>query len=509
MENKIQLRFKLDSLEKIGFAANFPQEEFFAWLQSMQDDGIKIKDNYYDNLCKSTINNGHNLLRSKGIFNIDSKVIGPMAKIIGQYLFRLLFDAKEFPDYLHMARRQKKELEIILEFDQTKKDSQSIMNLPWELMYCPEILLGEEEDENEDGFFVSQAASIYRKYKNTDENKTDDKREVYVSVAFLTKDIENLNEVYQKFKEIAKNISQKNSNLHFEFINTPNNNNTLDLLSKEDLGRIFLSDKNIGTSTPVNKIVHLVCDIWITQSIRESGNNDYEKALFFNKTLNVTEPISFAEVFKELFNKNILQDPSLKLLVLQAWNDEWNNAYTGFEEIANRLIKKNQAAILSMPYVLNQKSADGKSQFFKTLYEGIADELSIVNVVQKLRNEIVPNFSYGFPLFYLNGSDEVLVTRGSISPVPNFNQAGRGDSDSNAIKLRMDELDKQAELLLEKKGDFEIRSIVATDAGILFQLKKDIEAIDESLKKIAAERNKFTTVSVRLENALPNKPGDQ
>jgi len=56
---------------------------------------------------------------------------------------------------------------------------------------------------------------------------------------------------------------------------------------------------------------------------------------------------------------------------------------------------------------------------------------------------------------------------------------------------------------------FEKTGIIASSAGIQFELEKGIQEIDEKLKKIEAERNKSTTVSVRLENALPNKPGDQ
>ncbi len=487
-ENKIQLKFELYNLEKIGFSAKIDQQEFWDWLHSLQETGIDLNTGFYDDLCKNTISNGHNLLRSKDIFNIDSTVIGPMAKIIGQYLFRLLFGANNFRGYLHDAKKQKKELEIILEFDQAKEDSKKIMNLPWELMYCPDQLAASDEDEDEDGFFVSQAAAIYRKYKNTDDLKPEDMRAVCVSVAFLTKDIENLKEVYDGFKVIAGQVEQENANIRFEFINTPNEvNKSINLLSKEDLGKIFLYNKNEEAAAPVNKIVHLVCDVSITQSTRNPENPAYEKALYFNKTRNETEPISLTDVFKELFNKNILQDPSLKLLVLQAWNDEKNNAYSGFEEIASRVIRKSQAAIISMPYLLNQKSADGRAAFFETLYRNLAGALSLVEAVQNLRNDIVPKFAYGFPLLYLNGRHDILVSKGAIA-----GNAAPAPASKSIADQRMADLDAQERLLLEKKSAFEKRNITTNDEGTKFELKHDLIDIDQQLNTINEERKKYT-----------------
>lgn len=504
MENKIQLRFKLDNLQKIGFSADAKQQELLDWLQTMQEKGIEIKPDFYDDLCKSTISSGHNLLRSKDIFSIDSTVIGPMAKIIGHFLFRLLFGTNDFLNYLHMARKEKKELEIILEFNQVNADSMKIMQLPWELMYCPDRQTEADDDDKEDGFFVSQTATIYRRYKEEFENHNEDRREVYVSVAFLVKDKENLKEVYLKFKEAAEIISKKNSNIHFDFINTIDKpDDKINLLSKEDLSKIFLSNKSNDAGGNINKIVHLVCDISVVSEADKAGNTTYEKALYFNKTGDDTESVSVKEVFKELFNKNVLQDAALKLMVLQAWNDEKNNAYAGFEDIVNRMIKKNQAAIISMPYILNKKDADGKLAFFEALYGNLSEGLSILTSVQKLRNEIVPKFSYGFPLCYLNASDQVLVRKENMVNNNAPKQIRKKENQSDMESL--EELKELRSLLLEKKHEFSKREIINSDPGMGFSLKKGIEQIDETLNQVEEKINKHTPFSIRLDDGSLNK----
>jgi hypothetical protein len=501
METNIQLRFKLDNLEKIGFAANPQEEQLLDWVQTLRNNEIEVNANFTDELCRNTINNGHNLLRNKDIFSIDSSVIGPMARIIGQYLFRLLFGTTDFRNYLHKALEQEKELEIILEFDQSKAESRRIMNLPWELMFCP---AGGAAEDRQDGFFVCQKAAIYRKYRTMEQKDSLDKREVWVSVAFLTKDAENLAEVHEKFRNLAAAVSLRNENLHFEFVNWNKDQNALNFLSKEDLGRIFLAGKNSTGLVPVNKIVHLVCDISLLQTEDDAGNPQYEKAFYFNKRLKETEPVGFTEVFRELFNKNILQDESLRLLVLQAWNDEKNYTYSGFEDIANRVTRKNDAAVISMPYLLNQKGADGKSAFFEALYDNLAASRTIKEVVRQIRNDIVPKFSYGFPLFYLNGKNEVLVLKENISRIPvDVNPVSVGAV--STVELRLKYLDEQERLLVEKKGMYETRKIIDTDSGRQFQLMKDIEQMADELAKIEEERKLYLAGSSRPKFSVANK----
>jgi hypothetical protein len=420
-----------------------------------------------------------------------------MAKIIGQHLFRLLFGTSDFRNYLHLALEQDKGLEIILEFDQSKDDSKRIMNLPWELMYCPERMTGPDNDIKQDGFFVSQTANIYRKYREATDNEPDEKREVWVAVAFLTKDMENLSEIYEKFRVLAEAASRKNQNLHFDFINYSKEHDILNFLSKEDLGRIFLSNKNSVGTPPVNKIVHLVCDTSIvTTGEDDYGNTLYEKALYFNKRLKETEPIGFTEVFKELFNKNILQDQYLRLLVLQAWNDEKNYTHSGFEEFANRVIRKKFRRFNIYALPVEPKKCGREISFFETLYDSLASSLSIKDVVKQIRNDIVPKFSYGFPLLYLNGRNEVLVHKENISrSMGDVNPVG---INTEINEKRLKELDALEQLFLDKKAHFEKAQAINADPGKDFQLIKNIEEIDASLEKIAEERKRFSLLSMRL-----------
>jgi len=494
MENKITLRFKLDNLQKIGFDGENLEQEFFEGLQTLHDSGIEINANHFDDLCQSTINDGHNLLKSNGIFNIDKTVMEPISHVIGQYLFRLLFGHTKFQSSLHKAKLAKRELEIILEFDLTKPESKDLATLPWELMYCPENKIPtekniEEEDEDkikQNGFFIAQVASIYRKYQKVDEKENEIKRKVVVAIAFLTKDIENLSEVYQQLKERADKIESQNNNIRFEFINVVKNE-TVHLLTKEDLSRIFLGDKKQNAGEEIHKIVHIICDISTTEYKTKT-----EKALYFNNIGIKTESIGYTEIIQELFNKSLLPDPFLKLIVLQTWKDENRFSYSGFEELAYRIMRKTQTAFISMPYLLNQaKSEDGKAVFFETLYQGLANGMSIIQIVQKLRNDIVQRYSYGFPILYLDGQDLVLVSQDNTAPKPmNINTTKSADAEMEEQFLsQYQHLDKESleetRKSLKEKLVFVIKDADTTVGSIAkYANKKETDKINVELSAI-------------------------
>jgi hypothetical protein len=328
-----------------------------------------------------------------------------LSRVIGQYLFRLLFGDSTFQDLLRWAKKNQRELEIILHFDRAKKSSRELALLPWELMYCPDREAkdpDEEIDEEAFGFFVSQEASIFRQYKTTQEVLKEIKGEVEVSVAFLSKDPENLNSIYKSFQSLSGKIENLNNAIHFHFINSVKEGN-VQYLPKEKLGDIFLAHNRVGDGKEVIKIVHIICDVSITEY---EGKPD--KAMFFSKNDGV-QPIALTEVFKILFAQNIIQDPGLKLIVLQAWNQEEKAIYGGNEEIAVRFSKKNNVSILSMPYIMNQlKLKDGQEMFFQILYGGLAHAAPFVHIVQKLRRDIVQQYAYGFPILYLNGHQQII-----------------------------------------------------------------------------------------------------
>jgi len=423
MSNKIPFTFRLDSKKKIGFSTESLDESLLNNLELYLHDGILINNNFYDDLFNDTVSYGHNLLKCNGIFTLDTSVVESMSIVIGKFLFRLLFTTTAaFRECLHKAKQTADtKIEIKLEFDLLNEDSKELAQLPWELMYCPESQANEDADADDDtelpgGFFLSREAVIYREYKKYALAAAAKPRQLFVAVAFLTKDTDNLYPFYTAQKAIAATVENNNPNIHFEFINLfDEQQKTGELLSKSDLSKVFLKDDKYKDA---DKIVHLICDVDTTPA--KAGGDS--RAFYFNKYGSEVEKIAFAEVYRYLTDCNILPDPRFKLLVLQAWKDTNKYNYAGFEEFAGKVIrmnKDNQTAILSMPYVL--KEAGSKKEmnpvFFSSLYTAFSKSQTILDVVKTVRNIVVPKYSYGFPLFYFSGSDIVLATD---TPVTNI-----------------------------------------------------------------------------------------
>jgi hypothetical protein len=412
-QETIRMRFKLDSLQKIGFEPGDLQQEFFEGLQNLHSDGIELNANYYDDLSRTTISNGHNILKSDGIFSLKSQAVEHMAELIGKYLFRLLFNNQNLCARLQQAKRSGKKVEIQLDFDPANPESVMLASLPWELMYCPRMNLAGAELDGEDGFFLAKDTYLYRYYTCTAAPLREENNKLCVAVAFLVKDTRNLQEVYQEFRKSADQISQNQPGIEFEFINEINKNtNEVYLLTKNDLDKIFLGYKNNSASQKVNKIIHIVGDVGFSRY-----NNENTDALYFKKRGTETESIAYREIFRELFNRTLFPDPYLKLVVLQGWNGEEDLMYPGFESFATEILKKSQTSIVTMPYVQKQEDNDrGKTEFFNVLYSGIASSMSLRWIVQNLRRNLMPNYSYGFPVFYYNNTDDVLL--GNVSAAP-------------------------------------------------------------------------------------------
>ncbi|MBE7171224.1 MAG: hypothetical protein INR73_11570 [Williamsia sp.] len=408
MANKITWEFKLDNRKNIGFKSDAALQEFLETLEELSNQGINLQDtDYFNNLYENTVSNGHNLLKSSKIFSLETKLVSPMSEVVGQFLFRILFCRKELRHFLYQARSNPEtELEIILDFDLQNEESKALAALPWELMYSPTANEPSPENKAEGsyGFFVSKWASLYRRYQHL-QNSEDNKKELHISIAFLSETLDSVKEVCGRLKKLADEVEKKNSNIYFHFLNIEEETGDVGLLVKGDLEKIFLKEKNTA-STSINKIVHLFCDVAMT----EYGNKN-QFALCFNGA--GPEEVSLEEILMQFYNGPILPDPSLKLIVLQAWKEDSSFFYSGFEEIASRLIAKYGIDIISMPYVINEKRfADWNAAFFRSLYEGLADSKSLIRIVRELRNDMSSkSYSYGFPILYLNGGDKVLLDK--------------------------------------------------------------------------------------------------
>ncbi len=461
MSDKIPFTFKLDSKKKIGFSTGSLDEVLLQKLDIYLSNGIEISDTFYDDLFNDTVSNGHNLLKCNGIFTLDTTVVESMSVVIGKFLFRLLFtNTADFMDCLHKAKQTGSKIEIKLEFDPGIEDSKELAQLPWELMYCPESqpvtgINADDEEALPGGFFLSKEASIFREYKKYSATGKKQPRKLVVSVAFLTKDTDNLFPFYTALKAVADAVSEANTNIEFSFINVfYEDQKAAELLSKSELNKIFLKDDQYNN---VDKIIHLICDVDTT--LVKGGD---ARAFYFNKYSAEIEKIAFSEIYRYLTDYNILPDPSLKLLVLQAWKDANKYDYAGFEEFAGKIIrmnKDNQTAVLSMPYVL--KEADSKKEmnpvFFKTFYKSLARSLPLTDAVKLVRNSVVPDYSYGFPLFYFSGFDAVLaadtpVITTSAAPMVNASQnAGSDTYRVDAVKRLLRHLDFGRLVNLEKE----------------------------------------------------------
>ncbi|MES2772758.1 MAG: hypothetical protein V4722_01145 [Bacteroidota bacterium] len=441
MSQTIPLRFKLDSLTKIGFSTASQDMLLQEELKLYLDDGIEINQNFYDDLFNDTVTNGHNLLKCGGIFELETTVVESMAVVIGKFLFRLLFtNAAAFRERLHQAKKTESKIEITLEFDVKNKDSKLLSQLPWELMYCPDSQPGSanavnqnDDDISPEGFFLSREAVVCREYKKYGADTKGNLGKVTVAVAFLTKNTDNLLRFYDELKIIANGL--KKDNIQFEFINEWNGNG-FELLTKSQMDKIFLKDKKYDGS---DKIIHIICDVDTTQY--KTGDS---RAFYFKKYGAEIENIAFEEIYSYLENYSVLPDTGLKLLVLQAWKDSRKYDYVGFEEFASQVIKRNkenQTAIITMPYVLKQATSKQEMNpvFFETLYTALAASASITDVVKKVRNQIVPQYSYGFPVFYYAGGDPVLVSDKPVA-MALINQPGFSDKNVGLDNQRTREI---------------------------------------------------------------------
>jgi hypothetical protein len=108
--DKIVLRFQIDSIDNIGFRAEGIPAEYADELRQYHQSGIEPFEQHRDNLFQGTIYSGHDLLKNNGIFYSNSLIVDPMSKVIGQYLFRLLFGHTQFQDLLRWAYKTRKNL---------------------------------------------------------------------------------------------------------------------------------------------------------------------------------------------------------------------------------------------------------------------------------------------------------------------------------------------------------------------------------------------------------------
>jgi hypothetical protein len=397
-------------------------------IKDSQSHGFQLPEQYFRKLVEDTIINGHDLLKCSGIYTLDSAIVESMSVTIGKFLFHRLFkDADKYLKALNEARDENKQLEILLEFT-GNKESKKLAKLPWELMYCPRLDNNDEQgndnyeadDELPDGTYISKEIFISRQIKS--DVKITSATEIQwgatvVVIAFLTKDTEGLWEYYNELKQITDNISAQYQQISFKFLNISHDDQKeVSMLTFSQLKEIFaktINDKNL--------VLHLICDI----ADFTGKNDEKDKALYFGKFNQGTdiEKQNFKKIFFELNNQSLLPNPLINLVVLQSWKDPENQNYAGFEQLAFRLLDKNSNSIMdiiSMPYVLKNWNLPLRMNplFFKYLYEGLntnntnngkpGEKPTIKEALLQVRKEIMPNESFGFPIHYSSGRNQVL-----------------------------------------------------------------------------------------------------
>jgi hypothetical protein len=224
-------------------------------------------------------------------------------------------------------------------------------------------------------------------------------KKINVSVMFLTRNDDDLNDTYTAYAYIAQKI---NTDIHpdfqLEFVNKVFDGQVL-YVAKDD----FIQTIKTPATPGEFNILHLVCDI-----------SDESLKLHFAQEGSFTQPIKLAELIDELPD-----DPeySYDLVVLQAWKEEDPMVYKGFECIAQAMLNLG-SRVLSMPYTMHHNEAEkGKAAFFQILYSGLAHHVPMHMIVQKLRETLVSRFAYGFPILYRN--ETIRIPQSKSEPPPN------------------------------------------------------------------------------------------
>jgi hypothetical protein len=382
-ESKKKLDFEIEIKDYNDLKLGYPNE-------------LKIefgKTNFDSNISKilydDTISYCYQALGGRGS-NLPQKTRKRLAQLIGRYLYKILFqdaETNKIIEAINQNEDNQSDIRLVLKFGESD-EAQNLSKWPWEYLFYI------EDKKRKKGKFLIDELKIVRSTSNV-QKTIDIADKLKVLLFFCPKPGTYKSEHLDKINEIQKVLAEDYKGcVDFNVICPDKSENIENILTTKSA-----FSRTIDQFKP--NVIHYIGEATI------KDDDDY---LYFWDASNskpTYEQNSLESFYKTA--KNMCREKSLKLVILQSWQNDENDAYSDFHSISEKLLKRDLPAMISFHsgfHIDGTNCFNEYSKYLQIFYELLVEENSLGDAIYYIQKELIKN--EGCPIVYLKDNNPLV-----------------------------------------------------------------------------------------------------